>query len=259
MRKKNPSILIFFVLGVVFSAYSQTALPEPSRIESSDVLPDLPTTDEGNAVEGFFSLQIGVDLVLGNVNADDYTFAGNHGQGFVKSSLQITKSFGPIFLIGQFSDSVGLATDNSYNLFEASLTPVTFIPIANIITGVQFSGTFPYLDGRLVGTVLQLPSATPFMEVAKFGITPGAMYTLPLKWGAVYGSFLLPASRPLSANDWTVQGNLDVGINTALGIGVSVGPRFTFLAMGESVEDVYTCLETGINYTNMKIPLKSAL
>jgi hypothetical protein len=29
--------------------------------------------------------------------------------------------------------------------------------------------------------------------------------------------------------------------------------------MGESVEDVYTCLETGINYTNMKIPLKSAL
>jgi hypothetical protein len=248
--KKVIFSLIVFLLGTVFAVYGQTGSPELPKIESADVIPsDMPQ------IEGIFIVSPGLEFGLGNVNADDYSLLGTNGQGYLKTSLDLIKSFGPVFLMGHVADSVGLAEDNSYNLFEANLTPLVFL--GPLIVGAQFSGMFPFYEGRLVETVLQMPEKTPFMAIANFGIAPGIGSMLPFEWGMLYGSFLLPLNKFLSTDDWSVQGNLQIGISTAFGFGAALGPNFAFINMGEKAEDTFNSFNVQLSYFNMEIPLSA--
>jgi hypothetical protein len=85
-------------------------------------------------------------------------------------------------------------------------------------------------------------------NIASLGIIPGVQYTLPLPFGALHGSFLFLTNRPLLSDDWTLQGDLELGIKTSLGLSAFVSPLFTFLAAGASPDPVYTALELQLAY-----------
>jgi opacity protein-like surface antigen len=123
------------------------------------------------------------------------------------------------------------------------------IPQANLLVGAQFSGYFPFHEGRLIGDIAQAPmDSSVITNIATLGILPGIQYTQPLPFGALYGSFLFITNKPITSNDWTLQGDLEVGIKTGLGLSAFASPRFTFLDAGESPDPVYTLLELQLAY-----------
>ncbi|MDR0708737.1 MAG: PorT family protein [Spirochaetaceae bacterium] len=213
--------------------------------------------DEGNAavlreipqIPDLFLLNTALDMGFGNIAGEDYEFSGKNGRGYIKPGFDVVKAFGPFALVGQLYDTIGLSGSDSYNALDIKLTPLFVIPQANLLVGAQFSGYFPFHEGRLIEDIAQAPKDSSFMtNIATLGILPGIQYTRPLPFGALYGSFLFITNKPVTSNDWTVQGDFEVGIKTGLGLSAFASPLFTFLAAGESPDPVYTALELQLAY-----------
>ncbi|MDR0388522.1 MAG: hypothetical protein LBH73_00450, partial [Spirochaetaceae bacterium] len=218
--------------------------------------------DEGNAavlkevpqVPDLFLFNTALDVGFGNVAGEEYEFVGGNGRGYIKPGFDVVKAFGPFALVGQVYDTISLSGPDSYNALDIKISPLFIIPQANLLVGAQFSGYFPYYDGRLIGDIAQAPKDSSLItNIASLGIIPGVQYTHPLPFGALYGSFLFHTNRPLAANDWTLQGDFEAGIKTGLGLSAFVSPLFTFLAAGESPDPVYTALELQLAYAKNPI------
>jgi hypothetical protein len=222
--------------------------------------------DDGNAavlqeippVPDLFLLNTALDAGFGNLAGKDYEFAGKNGRGYIKPGFDVVKAFGPFALAGQVYDAIGLGGPDSYNALDIKISPLLLIPQAGLLVGAQFSGYFPFHEGRLIADLAQAPEDSSFMtNIAALGIIPGVQYTQPLPFGALYGSFLFVANRPLAANDWTLQGDVELGIRTGLGLSAFVSPLFTFLAAGASPDSAYTALELQLAYA--KNPVATSL
>jgi opacity protein-like surface antigen len=233
---------------------------------SLGALAALHAADEGNAavlqeipqVPDLFLLNTALDLGLGNLAGDNYEFAGRNGRGYIKPGFDVVKGFGPFALVGQVYDAIGLGGPDSYNALDLKISPLLIIPRANLLVGAQFSGYFPFHEGRLIGDLAQAPKDSSFMtNIASLGIIPGAQYTLPMPFGSLYGSFLFLANKPLVSGEWTLQGDFEAGIKTSLGLSAFVSPLFTFLAAGSSPDPVYTALELQLAYA--KNPISTAV
>jgi hypothetical protein len=221
---------------------------------------------EGNAavlqeipqIPDLFLLNTALDLGFGNMAGGDYEFAGENGRGYIKPGFDLVKAFGPFALAGQFYDTIGLGHPNSYNALDIKISPLLLIPRANLLVGAQFSGYFPFHDGRLIGDIVHAPADSPFItNIAALEIIPGVQYTQPLSFGALYGSFLFITDKPLVSGAWTLQGDFEAGLRTGLGLSAFVSPLFTFLAAGASPDPVYTALELQLAYA--KNPVSTAL
>jgi hypothetical protein len=213
--------------------------------------------DEGNAavlqeippIPDLFLLNTALDVGFGNLAGEEYGFAGKNGKGYIKPGFDVVKAFGPFALVGQVYDTIGLGGPDSYNALDIKVSPLLLIPQAGLMIGAQFSGYFPFHEGRLIGDIAQAPKDSSFMtNVASLGIIPGVQYTRPLPFGALYGSFLFITNKPLVSDDWTLQGDVELGIRTGLGLSAFVSPLFTFLAAGASPDPVYTALELQLAY-----------
>jgi hypothetical protein len=229
---------------------------------SLGALAALYAADEGNAavlqeiprIPDLFLLNTALDLGFGNVAGEDYAFTGKNGKGYIKPGFDVVKGFGPFALVGQVYDTIGLGGPDSYQALDLKVSPLLIIPQANLLVGAQFSGYFPFHEGRLIGDIAQAPKDSSFMtNIASLGIIPGVQYTLPLPFGALYGSFLFNSNRPLLSDDWTLQGDLELGIKTSLGLSAFVSPLFTFLAAGASPDPVYTALELQLAYAKNSV------
>jgi hypothetical protein len=221
---------------------------------------------EGNAavlreipqIQDLFLLNPALDVGFGDIAGEDYEFSGGGGRGYIKPGFDVVKAFGPFALVGQVYDTIGLGGPDSYNALDIKISPLLFIPQANLMAGVQFSGYFPFHDGRLIGDIVHAPPDSSFMtNIAALGIIPGVQYTQPMPFGALYGSFLFTTNKPLDSNDWTLQGDFEAGIKTVLGLSAFVSPLFTFLAAGASPDPVYTALEFQLAYA--KNPVSAAV
>ena len=213
--------------------------------------------DKGNAavlqdipqIPDIFLLNPTLDLGFGDVAGEDYEFSGRNGRAYIRPGFDVVKAFGPFALVGQLYDTVGLSSPDSYNALDIKLIPLLLIPQANLLVGAQFSGYFPFHDGRLIADIAQMPPASSFFaNIANLGITSGAQYTHIMPFGALYGSFLFITNKPLVSNDWTLQGDLELGIKTGLGLSAFVSPFLIFLAAGEAPDPVYTALEFQVAY-----------
>jgi hypothetical protein len=213
--------------------------------------------DEGNAAvlreipqgRDLFLFNTALDVGFGDIRGEDYEFSGGNGRGYIKPGFDVVKAFGPFALVGQVYDTIGLGSPDSYNALDLKISPLLFIPQANLMIGAQFSGYFPFHDGRLIGDIVHAPPDSSFMtNIATLGIIPGVQYTQPLPFGVLYGNFLFITNKPLVSNDWTLQGDFEAGIRTGLGLSVFVSPLFTFLAAGASPDPVYTALELQLAY-----------
>jgi hypothetical protein len=222
--------------------------------------------DQGNAavlqeippVPDLFLLNTALDLGFGNLAGEEYGFAGKNGRGYIKPGFDLVKAFGPFALVGQVYDAIGLGGPDSYNALDIKVSPLLLIPQAGLMVGAQFSGYFPFHEGRLIADIAQAPQDSSFMtNVAALGIIPGVQCTLPLPFGALYGSFLFITNRPLVANDWTLQGDVELGIRTGLGLSAFVSPLFAILAAGESPDPVYAALELQLAYA--KTPISTSV
>jgi hypothetical protein len=222
--------------------------------------------DEGNAavlqeipqVPDLLLLNTALDMGFGNIAGDGYEFAGKNGRGYSKPGFDLVKGFGPFALVGQVYDTIGLGGPDSYNALDIKISPLFLIPEANLLAGAQFSGYFPFHDGRLIGDIAQAPPDSSFLaNAAALGIIPGMQYTQPLPFGALHGSFLFIANKPLVSDEWTLQGDFEAGIKTGLGLSAFVSPLFTFLAAGASPDSVYTALELQLAYA--KNPVSTAV
>ncbi|MDR2758110.1 MAG: PorT family protein [Spirochaetaceae bacterium] len=232
--KKN-----FFIVSVLLIASALYAADEGNAA----VLPEIPQ------VRDLFLLNTALDVGFGNMAGEDYEFSGRNGRAYIKPGFDVVKAFGPFALVGQLYDAIELSFPSSHNALDIKLIPLLLIPQANLLVGAQFSGYFPFHEGRLIADVAQAPSESAFLtNIAALGIIPGIQYTQPMPFGALYGSFLFITNKPFASNDWTLQGDFEAGIRTGLGLSAFVSPLFTFLAAGESPDPVYTALELQLAY-----------
>jgi hypothetical protein len=221
--------------------------------------------DEGNAavlqdipkVPDLFLLNTALDVGFGNMTGEDYGFFGEKGKGYIKPGFDVVKAFGSFVLVGQLYDTIALSYPVSYNALEIKLIPLLFVPQTNILVGAQFSGYFPFHEGRLIADIPQAPQDSFLTNIATLEIIPAVQYTQPLSFGSLYQNFLFIADKPVASNDWTLQGDLEVGIKTGLGISAHVSPVFTFLSMGEAPDPGYTAMELQFGYT--KNPISAGL
>ena len=254
MKKKYCTGFAVLFLTAAFAVYGQ------DTGGTADILPELPP-EAVESVHNVFYLHTGAALNFGNPTADDYTVAGVNGQASLKTHLNMTKSFGPLFFIGQISDTIGLSSPNTFNLAEFSLTPVLFIPKTPLMVGVHLSGNFPFYNGRLIGTPAQVPSSVPLFSAASWGIIPGLRFAQPLKWGSLSVTALFLANRVIATGDWNLGMDFEIGIGSAIGISGFISPNFSFLEMGETPDsrDMFTSFDVSIGYMKPGVPVSGSL
>jgi len=248
--KKKLLILLFLI--AVLAVYGQ------DTGGTADILPELPP-EAVESVRNVFYVNTGAALNFGNLTADGYAMAGGNGQASLKTHLNMTKSFGPSFIIGQISDTIGLSSPDTFNIAEFSLTPLIFFPQANLLAGVQLRGSFPFYNGRLIGTPAQTPSSVLLFSAASWGVSPGLRYTQPFKWGSLSVTALFHADQVLATGDWNHGADFEIGIGTAIGISGFISPNFSFLEMGESPEDMFTSFDVSIGYMKPGVPFSGSL
>ena len=244
MNKKN--LLLFIIICVaVFSVNGQDG-------GSAEVLPEPPLQMTNQLI-----VNPSVQFSFGNVLQDDYSLAGKEGQGTIAVGAEIYKFLGPILLVGNISDTIGLSQPNSFNFLELSLTPVLFL--SNITAGVMFSAKLPFYNGRLIGTQPQLPSDLPVFNIATWGIMPAIRYSHPFKWGSISATALFFADQVFATKDWNLSGDFELGVNTGIGIGAFVSPNFFFLGMGDRPEYMFTSVDVQLSYMNPPFPVSGSL
>jgi hypothetical protein len=126
--------------------------------------------DEGNAavlqeipqIPDLFLLNTALDLGLGNIAGEDYAFTGKNGKGYIKPGFDVVKGFGPFALVDQVYDTIGMGGPDSYQALDLKISPLLIIPQANLLVGAQFSGYFPFHEGRLIGDIAQAPRDSSF-------------------------------------------------------------------------------------------------
>ena len=251
MKKKILVLSALFLLAA-FAVYGQ------DTGGTADILPDLPP-EAVESVQNVFYIDTGVALNFSNLMADDYAIIGENGQASLKTHLKMTKSFGPVFIIGQIADTAVLSAPNTFNLTELSLTPLIFIPKTNLLAGVQLRGAFPFYNGRLIGTAAQIPDNVPLYNLASWGVTPGLRYTQPFKWGALSGTALFFADQILATGDWSLNADFEIGISTAVGISGFISANFSFLQMGELPKDKFTSFDVSIGFMKPGVPISGSL
>jgi hypothetical protein len=238
----------------VFSQTGGTGSPDQNTMFTDNVPAQAAETPS-------YMLNPSFEFGLGNVAGKNYEVWGNKGRAYVKSGLELTKPlWGPLFFLGQAYHSMGLDMPAPSNLLELKLAPLFYFPQFNLLAGFQLYGMIPLYEGRLVADGSQVSDDFLFQNVGNMGINAGAYYMLPLDFGSIYGSLLFTFGRSLVASKWLLQGDLEAGVKTNMGLGGYVSPLFTFLLWGEDPEDnLFSNLEIQINYAKPLFPYSGSL
>ena len=230
----------FFFLFVVLCAGAVYADDGNAEILRTDI-PQRPDLN---------SLNLGLELSFGNFLKNDYQFAGDNGQAYIKPSLEWTKGLGPVMLVSSVSSSIGLTSPQSSNLLVMSVSPLMYLPFTdNFLIGARLGLIVPFHEGRLIGDIPGVPANYPFPAIAQWEFIGGLGYGLHFDWGSIVLSVLSINYKNFTSNDWTVQLDPEFSFSSAIGLGFFVSPLFVFQSMGQKPDSVYSSLDVQLNYT----------